>query len=95
MAVDVYDKIEKALASQPEVRAELKAQRDVIYAKARALFAQHDHPRGARITKASGRVDYYVCLDDEGGAAAAIEYGHTTKDGKAVEGLHVLRRAMG
>lgn len=95
MAVEIDKDIADTVAHLKGVRAELKVERDVIYGKARALFAEHDHPGGARIGKSSGNVDAYVNLDDAGGAAGAIEFGHTTSSGKPVEGLHVLRRAMG
>jgi len=95
MAVEIDPKIASTVSHLKGVTSELKVERDRIYGKARALFAEHDHPGGARIGKSSGRVDAYVNLDDDGGAAGAIEFGHTTTSGKPVEGLHVLRRAMG
>lgn len=87
--------LEKTIARLKDVRAELKAERDSIYGRARANLAPHDNPGGCKVTKTSGAVDYFVNLDDGDGvpAAAAIEFGWTTKNGKPVEGLHILGRA--
>jgi len=42
-----------------------------------------------------GEIDAVVWLVDEGGDALAIELGHSTKNGKWVEGKHVLTNALG
>ena len=93
--VDPYT--EQIVAKVAGVRAELRTHRDRIKVRAKAGLDEHRDgaKRKAKITSSSGTVDYFVNLDDPDGGAAGIEFGWTRKDGKPVEGLHVLRRAMG
>ncbi|GAA5081544.1 MULTISPECIES: DUF5403 family protein [Nocardia] len=64
---------------------------------ARAKLAEHRHDGHSTVTVTHGEVDAFVNLDDSRGvkAAAAIEYGHVTKEGKHVPGLYVLTDAAG
>lgn len=68
-----------------------------IGARASAILEGHRHPGDdthAEIEVERGDVDSYVSLVDP--AAMSIEYGHRdAKTGKPVQGLHILRRAIG
>lgn len=88
------------LSTNRGVRGELREVRDRAYSAASGLLAGHKDKGKVKLKKSSGRVDQYVELvDADTGkgepAAAAIEFGHTAPDGTPVEGIHVLRRALG
>lgn len=96
----VNPKTNEIVAYLPAVRPALDAAQARGVSAAKGLLAEHDHPGGAKITKSKGKLDRYVIMeDDDSGAgepaAAAIEYGGTTSEGKPIEGLHILGRTLG
>ncbi len=92
---------ERMIATLPGVRASVGAVQNGIHAKARALFAAHDHPGGIRLTKRRYTIDAWVYLEGEG--ATPFELGHIQSGAYAgklrygperfVPGAHVLGRA--
>jgi hypothetical protein len=62
-------------------------------ARAEAILASHHRTGATHITVTHGTVDSFVNLVDPGGAAAAIEFGHTSKHG-AVQGIHAITGAF-
>jgi hypothetical protein len=65
-----------------------------VLRKARALLAEHTKTGEHEVQLRLGeQTDAYVDL--VGPAADALERGHITPKGKAVDGIHVLKRAMG
>lgn len=63
-------------------------------ARAEGIMSGHHRTGAAHITVSHGSVDSFVNLVDPGGAAAAIEFGHTTKSGHAVQGVHAITGAF-
>ncbi|MGW4114820.1 DUF5403 family protein [Actinosynnema sp. NPDC004786] len=68
-----------------------------VLRRARALLTEHTttgpgehHEVQLRLGE---QTDAYVEL--VGPAPVALEYGHVTKNGKTVDGLHILKRALG
>jgi hypothetical protein len=62
--------------------------------RAEAILSGHHRTGAAHITVTHGVTDSFVNLVDPGGAAAAIEFGHTTKQGRGVEGIHAITGAF-
>lgn len=96
---EVDPRLHYILSVNRGVRDELREVRDRVYDGAGAVLAGHRDDGKVKLTKTSGRVDQYVNLvDGDTGkgepAAAAIEFGHTTPNGTAVEGIHALRRGL-
>jgi hypothetical protein len=68
--------------------------------KASAKLAEHHHDGYAKITTSHGSLDWFVNLEDAdrgrgSPAAAAIEFGHVTRGGRFVEGIHALTGSLG
>ncbi|CAM4098660.1 DUF5403 domain-containing protein [Nocardia ninae] len=66
--------------------------------RAKAKLAAHRHQGHAEVTVTHGDVDSFVNLVDTKGkqkAAAAIEFGHVSKDGKLTPGLYIITGAAG
>lgn len=96
----VNPKTNEIVAYHRGVRPALAEAQTRGVAAAKGFLAEHDHPGGVSIKKSKGKLDRYVVMeDDDSGrgepAAAAIEYGHTTSEGRPVEGLHILGRTLG
>lgn len=62
--------------------------------RAEGVLAGHHRTGATHITVTHGITDSFVNLVDPGGAAAAIEFGHTTKSGHAVQGIHAISSAF-
>lgn len=63
--------------------------------KAEKVLAAHRHEGLAQVTITHGKLDWFVNLEDRdrskgSPAAAAIEFGHVTRGGRFVEGIHAL-----
>lgn len=78
---------------------EMTAAAEAIAAKARALAGQHRVTGDlagsigvALIAGKNGVTDRIAYTDDP--AARSIEFGHTTKGGKHVAGLHIMARSI-
>jgi hypothetical protein len=87
----------EVVAHLPGVRAELAATAEGGKARAEAILAGHHRTGQTEITVTAGdKLDYFVNLVDNSAkpAAAAIEYGHTTKGGRAVRGVHAISGAF-
>lgn len=82
------------IAHLPGVVAAVAAEATAGAARARSILAGHHHTGAAHITVTHGTTDSFVNLVDPGGAAAAIEFGHTTKGGRAVQGIHAITGAF-
>lgn len=84
----------KHLAKDDKVQAHLKAHAEKIAAKARGLLATHRKTGEHKIkyeghtSDEYGHIDHYVVM--EGRAAASVEFGHFTENGRWVMGLYVL-----
>jgi hypothetical protein len=67
-----------------------------VLRRARAILAEHStggsDPHEIQL-RLGAQTDAFVDL--VGPAPAALEYGHVTPKGKAVDGLHILKRAIG
>ncbi len=92
----IYPNANEIAAKLPGVGRSVKRAAQAIENRASMLLRQHRDTGAARITLTHGDVDWFVSLDDQRGypAAAAIEYGHMREDGRFVEGIHVLTRAV-
>ena len=68
-----------------------------VLRRARALLAEHttddDGEHHEVVLRLGVQTDAFVDL--VGPAPAAVEIGHVTKNGKTVDGLHILKRAIG
>jgi hypothetical protein len=89
----------KHLAKDDKVQAHLKAHANKITARARGLLAAHRKSGEHKVfyeghtSDQYGHIDHYVVM--EGRGAAAVEFGHFTKNGKWVMGLYILTIASG
>lgn len=63
-----------------------------IATRARRVLAQHHYTGASRIVVTTQDTDRIVWLVDR--AALSIEFGHTTRHGRDVEGVHALGRAV-
>lgn len=95
MAIDLKsDKaIRRMVAHNRQVVAAVYRVGYDIYTEARSRRQDHFHEGQAEIYIDRGRVDTYITLEDP--AAAAIEFGHTDRNGNHVEGLYLLFGAAG
>ncbi len=82
------------IAHLPGVIAEVAAKAAEGAGRAEAILSRHHRTGATHITVTHGRTDSFVNLVDPGGAAAAIEFGHTTKSGRAVQGIHAITGAF-
>jgi hypothetical protein len=98
----VYLNINKKLAQNEGVQAELEARTFEIAARAEVELVRHHQDGDAEIDIEHGDVDWYVILSDERGqkAAMSIEYGRagyidpeTGEHYDAMDGLFVLHNA--
>lgn len=68
-----------------------------VLRRARAILAEHttddDGEHHEVVLRLGAQTDAFVDL--VGPAPAAVEFGHVTKNGKTVDGLHILKRAVG
>ncbi len=92
--------LERTIAHSDEVESQLGDFAYGITLKARANLAKHRKTGAHRIVQTKGKVDHYVNL--EGPASMAIEEGHflsgfyeNTESIRWVDGLHILREAIG
>lgn len=85
-------KCNKKAAYHKETGFALKRTANELFANARRRHAQHASSGDSEIQLEHGKLDYFIILDDSRGqrAAAAIEFGHTTKGGTFVEGIHAI-----
>ncbi|KAA9155547.1 hypothetical protein FPZ12_029570 [Amycolatopsis acidicola] len=79
-------------ARDSEVEAALGDIAYEILGKARANLEKHHKTGVHRITQTKGKVDHYVNL--VGPSSTSVEFGHHTKNGEWVEGLHILKDAL-
>jgi hypothetical protein len=87
-----------AISGLAGVRAAVKAKAMQIADDAEGRLSAHHYPvdtTEATISVTSGKVDSFVNLDDTGGGAMGIEFGHRTQDGHQVRGLHIITGAAG
>lgn len=98
----IYLNINKRLAQNEGVQAELKARTFEIAARAEVELVRHHRDGDAEIDIEHGNVDWYVILSDERGqkAAMSIEYGRagyidpeTGEHYDAMDGLFILHNA--
>lgn len=82
------------IAHLPGVVASVAAKAQEGKGRAEAILARHHKTGATHITVTHGSVDSFVNLEDPGGAAAAIEFGHTTAGGSAVQGIHAITGAF-
>jgi hypothetical protein len=87
-------KLNDIVAHEAGVKAVLKTIADGIGSRASATLARHRKTGASQITRSRGALDEYVNLDDAGGAAAAIEFGHVAPDGRFVPGIHALTGSL-
>jgi hypothetical protein len=89
-AADIVAHLEGMTAAVVEVGAA------PVLRRARAILAEHatgdDDPHEV-VLRLGTQTDAFVDLI--GPAPAAVEKGRVTQDGKVVEGLHILKRAIG
>lgn len=96
--VNIYKTAPRTIANSDEVEAILGDHAYPIMLRARANLSRHRKTGEHKITQTKGKVDHFVNL--EGPAAVSVEEGHFTNAGdyavgEFVEGLHVLRDAIG
>lgn len=83
----LIDDVDAYIAHLPEIKAKLKEEAQAGFNRARAKKAADktdpDNPGPhSRITLTHGSLDWFVNLEDPGGAAAAIEFGSRGREGK-------------
>jgi hypothetical protein len=95
MAVEIYDEkgLPEEIAHMAGVHDALGDQAGDIKIKADSILATHRDKGEAKIEVDEGDVDWFVSLVDK--AAIPIEFGHQTRSGKIVPGLHIMSRASG
>jgi len=84
------------VAHLPGVVASVAAKAAEGAARAEGILARHHRTGDAHITVSHGTVDSFVNLVDSSDkpAAAAIEFGHVTRHGRAVQGVHAITGAF-
>ena len=88
--------LHRILAGHTAVRQARRALAEQIGQEADATLSAHRDSGKASISVEHSRLDSFVSLNDPGGNAMSIEFGHTDKrSGKHVDGLHALYRAAG
>lgn len=88
----------KLISNLPGVVKAVADQADSVAEIAKAKLAAHRHDGHAEVTVTYGDVDSFVNLIDRKGkqnAAAAIEFGHVSKNGKHTPGLYIITGAAG
>lgn len=94
-SVRIDDDCNEIVAHLPGVRAELKATAEAGAVRARSILARHRHAGDSKITVTRGdKLDYFVNLEDEGGAAAAIEFGRSGGNRGATQGVGAISGAF-
>jgi hypothetical protein len=88
-----YSRTADIVAHLPGVKAAVGNVADGIEVRARANLAAHYHRGHSRIDRTRQDTDVLVSLVDR--AALSIEFGHTARNGRPVEGLYVITRAAG
>lgn len=89
----LFSNLERNIAHTEDVESALGDAAFKVTLIAREILARHRHLGEHRITQTKGIVDHYVNL--EGPAAVSVEVGHHNHwDGKWVEGLHILKKAV-
>ena len=89
----------KHLAQDDKVQDALKSHAQKTATRARALLAAHRKTGEHKIhyeghtSDQFGHIDHYVVM--EGRAAASVEFGHFTKNGRWVMGLYIMTIASG
>lgn len=92
--VKILANLEKTVSRDPDLEGQLGDLTFEVTTKARANLARHRKTGEHQITQTKGRVDHYVNL--EGPAPLSVEEGHhNARTGEWVEGLHVLKDAIG
>jgi hypothetical protein len=98
--VRLFSNLERTIAHTDELEGQLGDHAYTIMIRARGNLSRHRKSGEHRITQTKGKVDHYVNL--EGPAAMSIEEGHflggfyaNTESIRFVEGLHILRNAIG
>lgn len=98
--IKLFANLEKVIAHTDELEGQLGDFAYTIMIRARGNLARHRKTGTHKITQTKGRVDHYVNMD--GPASLSIEEGHfvggfyqNTESIKYVEGLHILRDAIG
>lgn len=91
---EVYKDAADIIAHLDGVTAAVVEAAGPIRNRARALLKEHEKTGEHEVNLRLGeRTDAFVDLTGPG--AAALEEGWVTKTGKAVDGIHVLKRAVG
>lgn len=85
--------LDRQVAGMRGVQAELTREARGIEARAQAIRAQHFDTGRLKVERTRGAVDRFVSLEDPN--VLSIEYGHFTKSGSFVPGLHILAKASG
>jgi len=89
----------KHLALDDKVQAHLRSHAQKIAARARGLLAihrktgEHTVQYEGHVSQKYGHIDHFVVM--EGRAAASVEFGHFTENGRWVMGLYILTIASG
>lgn len=85
-------KCNKTAAYHKETGFALKRAANERFANARRKLAAHHHSGNAEIKIEHGNLDWHIILDDSRGqgAAAAIEFGHISRNGQFVPGIHAI-----
>lgn len=83
------DKVQKALRDRAKKMARVGKSLLAAHRKTGAHEVKYE---GHRSTVQFGHIDHYVVLD--GPAPISVEFGHHTKNGRWVQGLYILTRAM-
>ena len=91
-------KLERFIATLPEVQRPLRGLSNFMAAEARAELAKHRHSGDARITvEGVDGIDWLITLNDERGqlASMSIEYGRRPSERNGgMEGLFILHRTF-
>lgn len=88
--------LHRILAGHAGVREARRSLASEIGDTAEGILGAHRDTGRASISVEHSRLDSFVSLNDPGGNAMSIEFGHTDKrSGKRVDGVHALYRASG
>ncbi|MFD9813986.1 DUF5403 family protein [Streptomyces sp. NPDC059080] len=90
----VNPRLDRLVAHMPEVTAEVRAEMARRAARVRAVVAAHvDSGALSRsLSVETNSVDSTVSIADPN--VLAINYGHRTKSGRVVEGIHAIEAGM-
>lgn len=93
------DKMNKRLSQMRPVQNALRAHAKKVAAAGEALLAAHRKTGAHKVeyqghdsTVEYGHIDHYVVLT--GPAPISVEFGHRAENGKWVQGLYIMTRAM-